>query len=166
MTRDSQLPGAPEEPPEEQQGTLGPTGPGLLVAMFLVALVVGRLVRPVSTELDQFAPQVTWVTVLALYLGAAVIGYVAWSTYLTLQKRGERLDTNQAVNRLVLAKASAIVGSLVAGGYLGYAVSWLGADSDLGGERMARSLVAAVAGVLIVAGSLVLERACRVRNRS
>ncbi|HET7735553.1 MAG TPA: DUF3180 domain-containing protein [Nocardioidaceae bacterium] len=166
MTRDSQLPGAPEEPPEEQQGSLGPTGPGLLAGAFLLGLVAGRLVRPVSTQLDQFAPQVTWVTVLALYLAAAVIGYVAWSTYLTLQRRGERLETHQAVNRLVLAKASAIVGAGVAGGYLGYALSWLGADSDLGGERLLRSLVAAVAGVLIVAGSLVLERACRVRNGS
>jgi len=166
LTRDSQLPGAPEEPPEEQQGTLGPTGPGLLGAVFLLALVVGRLVRPVSEELDLFAPRVTWLTVLALYLGAAVLGYVAWSTYVTLQRRGERLDTHQAVNRLVLAKASAIVGGLVAGGYLGYAVSWLGADSEFGGERLLHSIVAAVAGVLIVAGSLVLEGGCRVRNGS
>ena len=37
-----------------------------------------------------------------------------------------------AVNRLVLARACAYVGALVAGGYLGYAVSWLGVDARAG----------------------------------
>ena len=74
-----------------------------------------------------------------------------------------RLSPHQAVNRLVLARACAYVGALAAGVYLGYAVSWLGVSStDLAGQRAFRSACAGFAGVLIVVGGLLLERACRV----
>ena len=44
---------------------------------------------------------------------------------------------HQAVNRLVLAKACALAGALVAGGYLGYALSWVGlTDAELAQQRM------------------------------
>jgi hypothetical protein len=67
------------------------------------------------------------------------------------------------VNRLVLARACAYVGALAAGAYIGYAVSWLGVNSsDLAGQRAFRSACAGVAGLLIVVGGLLLERACRV----
>ena len=56
------------------------------------------------------------------------------------------------------------MGGLVAGGYAGYAVSWLGLRAELADERILRSAAAAVAGVAIVIGALLLERACRVRS--
>ena len=47
--------------------------------------------------------------------------------------------------------------------YIGYAVSWLGvSSSDIAGQRAFRSACAGVAGILIVVGGLLLERACRV----
>ncbi|HSV40797.1 MAG TPA: DUF3180 domain-containing protein [Nocardioidaceae bacterium] len=166
MTRDSQLPREPDGSEEEPQprGTLQTTGPGLLAGIFLAGIVLGRLVRPVSIELDGTAPRVGWLAVLALFLVAAILAYVAWSTYRTLHREHELLEPSHAVNRLVLAKSCAIVGALLAGGYFGYALSWLGEASELAGERMSRSLLAGVASVLIVAGSLALERACRVRS--
>jgi len=167
MTRDSQLPPEPDDREEEvPRGTLQTTGPGLLAGTFLVGLVLGRLVRPISMELDGTAPRVGWLAVLALFLVAAILGYVAWSTHRTVHKQHGVLLPNHAVNRLVLAKACAIVGALLAGGYFGYALSWLGEGSELAGERLGRSLLASLAGVLIVAGSLALERACRVRSGS
>jgi hypothetical protein len=103
--------------------------------------------------------------VLALLLVAGILAAAAWSTYRTLQVRGLRLPAHQAVNRLVLAKACALSGAVVAGGYLGYALSWIGvSESDLAEDRMIRSAVAGVAGLLIVAASLALERACRVKE--
>jgi integral membrane sensor domain MASE1 len=78
--------------------------------------------------------------------------------------RRERLEPHQAVNRLVLARAGALVGALVAGGYAGYAISWIGDPAELAGQRILRSVIAVVAGVLIVVGALLLERACRVRK--
>ncbi len=69
------------------------------------------------------------------------------------------------MNRLVLAKACALAGALFAGGYLGYAVSWIGlTDAALARERVLHSLLAGAAGILLVVGSLLLERACRVRQ--
>jgi hypothetical protein len=68
------------------------------------------------------------------------------------------------VNRLVLAKSSAITGALVAGGYLGYALTWSGVDAELSGERVLRSVVAAGGAGLVTAAALLLERACRVRD--
>jgi hypothetical protein len=52
----------------------------------------------------------------------------------------------------------------VAGAYAGYAVSWIGDPAELAGQRILRSGVAVVAGIAMVAGALLLERACRVRE--
>ena len=72
----------------------------------------------------------------------------AWHTWRAVHVRGERLEPHQAVNRLVLGRASALVGALVAGGYAGYAVSWVGSEAELAGQRMLRSALAAVCGLL------------------
>jgi hypothetical protein len=118
----------------------------------------------VSVRLDGTAPTVGWLPVVTLGFVAAVIGGVAWSTY-RLHRRRERLEPHKAVNRLVLGKACAVTGALVAGGYLGYAISWIGlTDAALARERVVHSLLAALAGALLVVGSLLLERACRVRS--
>ena len=169
MTRDSQLPDdEPEDSPlgddDGSHGNLRTTGPGLLAAVFLVGLVIGRMIRPVAIQLDGTAPRVGWLAVLALFFVAAILAFVAWSTYRTIHHHQQRLEPNQAVNRLVLAKSCAIAGAVLAGGYFGYALSWIGDEAELAQERLTRSVLAGIAGGLIVAGSLALERACRVRN--
>jgi hypothetical protein len=164
----SRLPDPEEEPvpePPEPQGRVGSTGPAPLVLLGLSGLVLGWVLRPVAVEVSGAAPTVSWLPVLALFLVAAILGAVAWSTYRTLQVRGLRLPAHQAVNRLVLAKACALAGAFVAGGYLGYALSWVGvSEGDLAQQRMVRSVFAGAAGLLIMVGSLTLERACRVRR--
>jgi hypothetical protein len=129
-----------------------------------VGLVFGWVLHPVAESIRGTAPVVTWVPPLTLFLVAAILGWTAWATYRTVHVRREQLLAHQAVNRLVLARACALAGALVAGGYLGYAVSWLGIDAELAQQRMVRSLLAAAAGVLICAAALLLERACRVRS--
>ena len=155
-------PGTGPEEPEPSQGALRPTSPSVIVGWALVGLVLGWAVHPVSDRLGKVPPLVTWGQPLALLLLAAILGYVAWATWRTVHVRRERLLPNQAVNRLVLARASALVSALVGGGYLGYGLSWIRADSDNG--RMWPSLGAAVAGLLGVVAALLLERACRIRN--
>jgi hypothetical protein len=67
------------------------------------------------------------------------------------------------VNRLVLAKACALAGALVAGGYFGFALSWLGlTEAELARQRVVRALVGGGSALALVVGSLLLERACRV----
>lgn len=150
--------------PAPDAGRLRSTGPGLLAGWALAGLVLGRLLRPVLTELDRTAPQVGWLQVGALYLLAGVIATVARATHRALQEHRERLQPHEAVNRLVLAKACALVGSLAVGAYLGYAVSWIGASAELADERILTSLAAAGGAALTVVGSLLLERACRVSD--
>ncbi|HET6699473.1 MAG TPA: DUF3180 domain-containing protein [Nocardioidaceae bacterium] len=158
-TDDEQEPGGTPGP-----GHLRPTGPGVLVGFALTGLVLGWLLRPVSIQLRDAAPTVGWLPVLALAFVAVIVGAVAWATY-RLQRGPERIEPHRMVNRLVLAKACALVGALVGGGYLGYAFSWVGlTEAQLAGQRMLQATLAALACVAIVTGSLLLERACRVRG--
>jgi hypothetical protein len=139
------------------------TGPGPLTVLALLGLVLGWLVRPVSIWLDRTPPRIGWPPVLALLLAALIVAAVAWSTYRSVHRRHEVLPPHQAVNRLVLAKACALAGAFVAGGYLGYALAWVGVRAELGGERILHGALAGLAGGLLAAAGLLLERACRVR---
>ncbi|MBS41810.1 MAG: hypothetical protein CMH83_01290 [Nocardioides sp.] len=138
-----------------------PTSRPVLAVWALVGLVLGWLVHPVTARLGT-PPTLTWSAPAALAVCAAVVGAVAWSTWRAVQVRRERLDSGQGMNRLVLARACAYAGSLVAGGYVGYALSWVGDPAELADERMLRSGAAALASFALVVASLVLERACRV----
>jgi len=149
---------------EPSGGRLRPTSAASLTAWGVLGLVGGWLLHRVMESWRGSAPVVTWTKPLALFLGAAIVGAAAWSTWRTVHVHRQRLEPHRAVNRLVLARACAYVGALVAGGYAGYAISWLGVPSDLASQRAWRSLAAAIAGVAILIAALLLERACRVRN--
>jgi MFS family permease len=156
----------PDDDDEEEPrpaGHIGKTSPGSLIGFALLGLVGGWLLRPVGIRVNGTAPTVGWIPVLALLFVAVVIGAVAWSTYRSLHRRHERLPPHQAVNRLVLAKACALAGALVAGGYFGFALSWLGlTEAELARQRVVRALVGGGSALALVVGSLLLERACRV----
>jgi len=144
---------------------LRPISAGAITAWAVVGLVGGWALHPLLDRWRGVAPVVTWVQPLVLFLIAAIVGGTAWITWRQLHVQRERLEPHRAVNRLVLARACTLVGSLLAGGYLGYAVSWLGYDGDpLAHERMVRSVVAGVAGIMIVVASRLLEHACRVHE--
>jgi len=147
---------------EDREGRLHPLTPASLTLAALLGLVGGWLLHPVAERVSGSAPVVTWLQGLALFFVAAVLGGVAWATRRALDGRAPRLEPYQAVNRFVLARACALAGALVAGGYAGYAVSWVGDGSEMGAQRLATSLVAAAGGVAVVISSLLLERACRV----
>ena len=156
----SDRPPADEQPPD---GRLGPTGAATVGISVMVGLVVGWLIHPVS---DRFGnpPVISWLQPLALLFVAALLASAAYGTHRTLHVRHERMEPHRAVNRLVLARACMVVGGLVAGGYFGYALSWLGDPAELADERIVRASVAGLAGVGIVAAAVFLERACRVRS--
>ena len=151
--------------PVPPEGHLRPTTGASLAIVAVSGLVLGWLLRPVLVRLTGTAPYVTWAQALALVFVAAVLAYVAWHTWQTIQVQRRRLPGNRAVNRLVLARACALVGALAAGGYAGYAVTWLGDPSELADERLLRCGVAAVGGLMMMIASLVLERACRVPSK-
>ena len=167
MTRPHDEPPSTEEPPPppDPEGRIQVTSPGAVVGFGLIGLVLGWLVRPVSVRLDGTAPTVGWLPVVALGFLAVVVGSLAWATFRQIHRRGERLLPHHAVNRLVLGKAGALAGALVAGGYFGYALSWLGiTEALLARQRMGHSVLAGIAATCLVVGALFLERACRVRK--
>ncbi len=150
----------PDEPPEPS-GTLRPTSARGLTACVVLGLVGGWGVHPLMSGLTGTPPTVSWAQALALVLVAAIMAFLAWHTWQTVQVRGERLEVHQAVNRLVLARACALGGALVAAGYVGYAISWLGDHAEPADRWILRSLVAAAGAAVVTLASLALERACR-----
>ena len=150
----------PPEPPEPR-GALRPTSAGSLTACAVAGLVIGWGLHPAMSRLVGRPPLISWAQALALVLVAAIMGFLAWQTWQTVQVRGERLEPHRAVNRLVLARACALGGALVGAGYVGYAISWLGDASQLADRWILRSLVAAAGGAGVTLASLLLERACR-----
>jgi hypothetical protein len=155
---------SPGSTPPEPFGSLRPTPPVVLAAWAVVGLAGGWLVHPLAERISGTAPIVSWLQPLALLLVGAILGVTAHATWRTVHVRRERLLPHQAVNRLVLARACAFVGALAAGGYLGYALSWVGVEAELADQRLVRSLVAAAGSVVVVVTALLLERACRVRD--
>ncbi len=149
---------------EQPVGSLSPTPLGALFGTFALGLVLGWGLHRVAEELWGAAPLVSWTQVLAIFLAAGVLGGTAWVTWRHVHVHRRWLEPHRAVNRLVLAKASALVGALVSGGYAGYALSWLGLQAELAEQRVVRSLLAALAGLLVALAAVALERACRVRN--
>lgn len=150
----------PEEPPEPR-GTLRPTSARALTACIVIGLALGWGSHPLVSRIAGRSPLVSWTQGLALVLVAGIMGFLAWHTWQTVQVRGERLEPQQAVNRLVLARACALAGTLVAAGYVGYTVGWLGDQSQYADRWILRALVAAAGASGVALASLVLERACR-----
>jgi hypothetical protein len=154
----------PEDSPEPpSSGQVRSTPPAVLASWVSLGLVGGWLLRPLVERSGGTAPVVTWLQVVVLFFGAGVVATTAIVTWRALQVRAEWIEPHRAVNRLLMAKACALTGALVAGGYAGYAVSWLGLADELAGQRIARSLLAGLAGLMMTIGALVLERACRAK---
>jgi heme A synthase len=134
----------------------------LLVAAVSGGLV-GWLVVVVANAFDLIPPRIPWSAPIGLVVFAALVGALAWSTHQRIQVRRERMEPQRAVAFLVLGKATALAGALVAGGYLGFAVNFLTRlDASSPRDRVVRSAVAVVAGLGMVVGGMLLERACKV----
>lgn len=144
---------------------LHPVTAAAVTAWAVVGLVCGWLIHRVGEWVGGTPPVISWFQPLVVALVAAIMVGTAFITWRQVQIRGERLESHRAVNRLVLGRACALVGALLAGGYFGYAVSWLGLDGDpLAHRVLARAILAAVAGAVVCAAGIWLERACRIRE--
>jgi hypothetical protein len=147
------------------RGRLRPVAASALTVWAVVGLVLGWLVRRVGESISGTAPVISWLHPVVVVLLAAIMVGTAWITWRQVQVHRERLEPHRAVNRLVLGRACALVGALLAGGYLGYAVSWLGLHGDpLAHTVLARAIIAAAAGAILCGAGVWLERACRVHE--
>lgn len=144
-------------------GSVNLTPRRALAVAVLFGALAGWLVVVIANALDLSAPQVPWTAPVAVVLIAAMVGVLAYSTHQRIQVRHEWVEPQRAVAFLVLGKASALAGSLIAGGYLTYALIFLArVDADAPRDRVIRSAIAVVAGVGLAVGGILLERACKV----
>lgn len=165
MTRDRLLPeNQPEPEPSDPdpERRLAPMTPGPLVVTGVIGLVGGWALHPLADAWLTATPRVGWGQIGVLWFLAAALVMTARSTRRDLRATPRRLRPHQAVNRLVMARACAVVGALLAGGYAGFAIGWINTGApDLVVERMLTAGLAAAAGTVILVASLALERACR-----
>lgn len=150
-----------EEPPERKR--LGLSRPGTLVGFGLAGLVLGWAMRPLTLQLGEGEPGLGWTPVLLIGFAAAALWVIAWITRRALA-RPHGLEPHKAVSRMVLGKASALVGAALLGYYTGRAIGQLGIAAELAGQRLLHAVLAAVCGAAMMAGALALERACLVRS--
>ncbi|MCW2812060.1 MAG: hypothetical protein JWP61_2518 [Friedmanniella sp.] len=142
---------------------MGPTPRRALAVAAIFGGLGGWLVVVTANFFNLVPPTVPWTAPIGLVLIAALVGALASSTHQRLQVRHERMDPQRAVAFLVLGKASALAGALVAGGYLAYALLFVNRLEAVGPrDRVIRSGVAVLAGVALCWLGLLLERACKV----
>lgn len=145
------------------QGTVRPTRIPALAALFVLGGVLGYAFARVSISLRGVAPQIQWSAAVVLLAAAAIVLVLANSTHRTVQRERRFIDAHRAVRYLLLAKASALAGALISGGYLGFIACFVDQlDVTVPQQRVVRGIAAAIAAVLLALGGLLLERACRV----
>lgn len=162
MTRDVPPPRDDDPAPTPVEGRLRPTGPGVLVVLWLVGLLLGWSIRGQRIRAGDPAPDVSWLAVGTAFFVAAVIGGVAYLTWRTVHREHRRLTSQQGVARLVLGRAVARLGAFGVGAYLGIAISNFGVGGEDARATIVRASVAALGAALAVAAGLLLEHACRV----
>lgn len=144
-------------------GSIDLTPPRALLVAALFGALAGWLLVVVANALDLTPPEVPWTAPVGLVVVTALVGALAYATQQRIQVRRERMEPSRAVAMLVLGKASALAGAVVAGGYLAYALMFFGRVDAAGPrDRVVRSVVMVVAGLALCGLGLLLERACKV----
>jgi hypothetical protein len=137
--------------------------PLFVIALIGTGIVFGVLLRPLFTRFEVTPPPVNWGPSTMLFVLAVLVGGIAWSTWQSLHKKNERITSDHGVKLLALSRSCLIVGGVFGGVYIGYALSFIeDLDTPLGADRVWHAGFAAVAGLLLVTASLLLERACRI----
>ncbi len=140
------------------------TRPALLVVLVLLGGALGWSGVAVLEATGFTVVRAPWSAAGGLAFFAALLLLGAWYMYDRVHRKSRPVDGLTAVRLLALAKASALVGALVAGFYVGFAVRFLpdyGTSSDER-ERVIRAAITAGAALVVVLGALLLERACKV----
>lgn len=133
-----------------------------LIVLGGIGLVGGIILRVVVEWLGGVAPRPGWTAALVLLLAAVILASMAWSTWQSLHKKHQRMTSDYGITMLALGKSGALVGALVAGGYIGYAIAFSDSlDTPFGSERFWHSGAAGIAALLLMIAGLILEWACR-----
>jgi len=141
------------------------TRPSTLVAVLVVSAALGWTGVRIAVSVAGSLPDVPLSAPLALVFLVAVLagGALVMRRRVQQWRPGrEHVSPDLAVRLLVLAKASALAGAAVAGGYLGAAVAYA-EDLDVPFRRSSTwwCLGSTALGLVVVGTALWLERECR-----
>lgn len=158
------------QPPRERNtggGSMRPTNITTLLVAAVVAAALGWLLLEWAYG---SLPRLPWLPPVTIFALAVVEAVLARTTKARIEHRPgtARVDPLSVARFVVLAKASALAGALIAGVYGGM-TGWLLLQRGRSLAAVADDTPPAVAGLvgglaLVVAG-LLLERACRVPKR-
>ncbi|MGI5146116.1 DUF3180 domain-containing protein [Plantactinospora sp. CA-294935] len=143
---------------------MGPTRPASLVVAGLASAALAWLL---VSSFYSHIPPLPWLPIVTLLALAALEGYAAANTKARVERKPGRdpVDPLAVARFVVLAKASALAGSIFAGFYAGLDV-WLLIERT---RAAANDVPAASAGLgaslALVGAALWLERSCRVPDR-
>lgn len=147
-------------------GTVRPTPPRALAIAAAIGGLAGWLLVVAANALGAVPPQVPWTAPAVVLVIAALVGVLAYGTWQRIQVRRDRIEPQRAVAYLVLGKACALAGAMVAGGYFSFALLFVTRwEADAPRERVIRAGIAVVGGLAMMITGLWLERACRVPRR-
>ncbi len=148
---------------DRPNGSVSPTPRRALAVAALFGALGAWLLVVTADALGLIPPSVPWTAPVAVALTAALVGALAYSTHQRIQVRRERIEPQRAVAFLVLGKASALGGALVAAGYLVFGLMFLTRfEAASSRDRVIRSAFTVLAGVALMVTGLALERACKV----
>ena len=135
----------------------------LVVGLVFLGGAVGWSGVAILESTGGVAPRAPWSAAAGLAFFAALLLAGAWYMYDRVHRKRDSVDPLLAVRLLVLAKASSLVGALVGGAYVGFALHFVSEyGTSSGRDRVVLGLLAAGAGLLVAVGGLLLERACKV----
>lgn len=138
-----------------------------LVIAALVGAIGGWVLVAVAEITAGHPPVLPWSGPLVLVFVAALVGAMAYSTWRRVQVAKKGLNPERGIRSVALGKASALGGVAMAAGYLVLVVLSLNNLSAVAAQqRVLRGSVAVVAGLLLAAAGLWLERACRIPEPS
>ena len=140
----------------------------VVLAAALAGTAAWSLLRILDTRSIDLLTQ-AWLGIpWSLPVGLALVGVGllasarAWSQRLSGAEGARPVDLLAAARAVAVAKASAVVGAVLAGAYAGYLLFLLpGADSELRTSRLWGSGATVLASVLVVGAALLLERVLR-----
>jgi hypothetical protein len=162
VSRELPPPQQDDEPPPQPEGSVRVTGPGPLVVLGLIGLVIGWGIRGQSIRSGAPTPTVSWLAVGVTWFVAAVVAGIAYLTWRTVHRDRRVLSPQQGVARLVLGKTIACLGAVAFGGFLGVSISYLGVNGESAQQAVVHALIATLGAGLGMAAGLLLEHACRV----
>ena len=140
-----------------------PTSSRLLPTLGVVSAVAGWVLADVIDRAAGRSVPVPWTAPATLAILAAAL--VFWAVGMRRRLREKRVDPFVAARTAALAMAASRTGAIATGVYAGFLVWFIGQWwIEAARARGFASMAAVIAGLMVVAAALWLERICRIKG--